>query len=299
MNSRDRYPYPSASPQSNVISQGIQTIADSGMGILLIGVLILWIGIACFGTKRKGKLSTGRFAGWRERRSAITTANRQTKQRQLAKVALKAGNLVIPNAQQSIVVAGAPDSGKTFSIIDPAVRSAIAQGFPIILYDFKGAQLATHVAWAASQGYQVDIFAPGQPYTGICNPLDFITSETDVLMAAQLAYVLQRNTQRDSGYRENDFFSSAGTNLVEAVMLLTKLTPYPDLLMSSKLLNLTDLPERVRAAGQTDWLPEWTLDTFSQLLASQGAEKQIAGIVATAQRTFKSFTGKDLVSSFC
>jgi len=33
-------------------------------------------------------------------------------------------------------VAGAPDSGKTYSIIDPAIRSAIAQGFPIVVYDF-------------------------------------------------------------------------------------------------------------------------------------------------------------------
>ncbi|MEO0377625.1 MAG: TraM recognition domain-containing protein, partial [Cyanobacteria bacterium P01_A01_bin.17] len=143
------------------------------------------------------------------------------------------------------------------------------------------------------------IFAPGQPYTAICNPLDFLADATDSLMAAQLANVIQRNTQQDSGYRENDFFNSAGTNLVEAVMLLAKLTPYRDLLMASKILNLADLPKRIRAAGETSWVPSWTLDSFSQLLASDGAEKQISGIVATAQRTFKTFTGKQLVSSFC
>ena len=41
------------------------------------------------------------------------------------------------------------------------------------------------------------------------------------------------------------------------------------------------------------------MESFSQLLASDGAEKQIAGIIATAQRTFKTFTGRQLVSSFC
>ncbi len=107
--------------------------------------------------------------------------------------------------------------------------------FPIVVYDFKGSQLAAHAAWAASQGYQVDVFAPGQPYTGICNPLDFLEDETDALMASQLAAVLQKNTQRDGGYRDNDFFNSAGTNLVEAVMLLAKRTPYPDLLMANKI----------------------------------------------------------------
>jgi Rad3-related DNA helicase len=28
-------------------------------------------------------------------------------------------------------------SGKTYGVIDPAIRSAINQGFPIILYDYK------------------------------------------------------------------------------------------------------------------------------------------------------------------
>ena len=118
-------------------------------------------------------------------------------------------------------------------------------------------------------------------------------------MASQLAYVLQKNAQRETGYKENDFFSSAGTTLVEAVMLLAKLTPYPDLLMASKILNLTELPARLRLAGESGWVPIWTMESLSQILSSEGAEKQIAGIVATAQRTLKSFTGKSLVSSFC
>jgi type IV secretion system protein VirD4 len=42
----------------------------------------------------------------------------------------------------------------------------------------------------------------------------------------------------------------------------------------------------------------WTLESFSQLLSSEEAEKQVAGIVATAQRTFDRFIGKDLIASF-
>ena len=82
-------------------------------------------------------------------------------------------------------------------------------------------------------------------------------------------------------------------------MLLAKLTPYPDLLMASKILNLPNLPARIKQAWETGYIPEWTMESFSQLLASDGAEKQIAGIIATAQRTFKTFTGRQLVSSFC
>jgi type IV secretion system protein VirD4 len=231
---------------------------------------------------------TSKFPAWNlEHRNCAATLHAQN------------GNVEIPQAQQSIAIAGAPDSGKTFSIIDPAIRSAIAQGFPILVYDFKGSQLEAHAAWAAAQGYAVHVFAPGQPYTGTCNPLDFLDDETDALTAAQLAQVLQKNTQRDGSYRDNDFFTSAGTNLVEAVMLLAKRTPYPDLLMASKLLNLPDLPTRIQFAVQEGRISPWTMESFSQLLSSEGADKQISGIVATAQRTFKTFTGKQLIRSFC
>ncbi len=284
----------------SILRDMAQPFLDSGMGTLLLGLVVLWVGMSLFGNStNKNKLATGRFAGKAERRRATALGRKQQKQKHPAKVPLKAGDLDIPQAQQSIVVAGAPDSGKTYSIIDPAIRSAIAQGFSIVVYDFKGSQLAAHAAWAASQGYQVDVFAPGQPYTGICNPLDFLEDETDALMASQLAAVLQKNTQRDGSYRDNDFFNSAGTNLVEAVMLLAKRTPYPDLLMASKILNLSNLPGRIRQAGESGWIPPWTMESFSQLIASEEADKQIAGIVATAQRTFKTFTGKQLVSSFC
>ncbi|MEO0806039.1 MAG: TraM recognition domain-containing protein [Cyanobacteria bacterium J06643_4] len=284
---------------SDTFQDVVAAFSEAGMGQLLLGGGILIGGSWWLDSGGRGKLSTGRFAGQAERRQAKCTAQKQRKQRQTAKVSLKAGNVDIPQAQQSLVIAGAPDSGKTYSIIDPAIRSAIAQGFPLVIYDFKGSQLETHAAWAAAQGYQVNVFAPGQPYTSVCNLLDFLTDETDSLMASQLAHVLQKNAQRDSGYKENDFFSSAGTTLVEAVMLLAKLTPYPDLLMAGKILSLSELPSRLRVAGESGWIPVWTMESLNQILSSEGAEKQIAGIVATAQRTLKSFTGKSLVDSFC
>lgn len=175
----------------------VQSLLDSGIGLLLLGMLILAAGMSLLsGFSPHGKLSTGRFGGATEKRAAAATARKQRKERQPHKVSLRAGNVEIPNAQQSIAVAGAPDSGKTFSIIDPAIRSAIAQGFPILVYDFKGSQLEAHAAWAAAQGYAVHVFAPGQPYTGTCNPLDFLSDETDSLTAAQLAQVLQKTPSK-------------------------------------------------------------------------------------------------------
>ena len=121
------------------------------IGSLLPGLILLVVRIF-IPTAKKGKLSTGRFAEQLGKWAATATARQQRQKGRPDEVALKAGNVEIPNAQQSVTVAGAPDSGKTFSIIDPAILSAIAQGFPILVYDFKGGQLEAHAARAAAQG---------------------------------------------------------------------------------------------------------------------------------------------------
>jgi type IV secretion system protein VirD4 len=275
----------------------ISDLADSGMGTILLGMLLL-LGAMRLTQSKTGKISTGRFGQGAEKRSAQRTAKQQRKQRKAHRVSFKSGKLNIPEAQQGIAVCGAPNSGKTYSIIDPVIRDAIGQGFPIVVYDFKGAQLEAHAVYAAAQGYEVHVFAPGFPYTGVCNPLDFVRDASDALMAGQLAEVIYKNTRRGNHAGENDFFSNAGQKLVEAVILLSKLTEFPDLLMAKKLLNLPGLTKRVRLAAQAGRIPIWTIESFSQLISSEDAEKQIAGIIATAQRTFDKFISKELIPSF-
>jgi type IV secretion system protein VirD4 len=275
----------------------VKSLLDSGFGTLFIGMLIMLAAMRLTQTKT-GKISTGRFGKSTEKNTAKRIANQQRQQRKHNRVSLRAGLIDIPDAQQGIAVCGAPNSGKTYSIIDPAIRNAIQQGFPLLVYDFKGAQLAAHAAYAAAQGYAVHVFAPGFPYTGVCNPLDFVRDGADALMAGQLAEVIYKNTRRGSHASENDFFSTAGQKLVEAVILLAKTTPHPDLLMAKKLLNLPSLPTRVRQAAAAGKVPIWTAESFSQLMSSEEAEKQVAGIVATAQRTFDKFISKELIPSF-
>jgi type IV secretion system protein VirD4 len=275
----------------------VSHLHDSGMDMILLGMLLLLATMQL--TQRKtGKISTGRFGQGAEKRAAKRTAKQQRQQRKAHRVAFKAGTLNIPDAQQGIAVCGAPNSGKTYSIIDPVIRDAIVQGFPIVIYDFKGSQLEAHAAYAAARGYQVHVFAPGFPYTGVCNPLDFVRDASDALMAGQLAEVIYKNTRRGTHASENDFFSNAGQKLVEAVILLAKVTEFPDLLMAKKLLNLPGLAKRMRLAAAAGRIPVWTIESFSQLIASEEAEKQVAGIVATAQRTFDKFISKELIPSF-
>jgi type IV secretion system protein VirD4 len=167
----------------------INDLADSGMGTILLGMLLMLSAMKLTQSKT-GKISTGRFGQGAEKRSAQRTAKQQRKKRKAHRVSFKSGKLNIPEAQQGIAVCGAPNSGKTYSIIDPVIRDAIGQGFPIVVYDFKGAQLEAHAVYAAAQGYEVHVFAPGFPYTGVCNPLEFVRDASDALMAGQLAEVI-------------------------------------------------------------------------------------------------------------
>jgi type IV secretion system protein VirD4 len=275
----------------------INDLLTSGTGTILLGMAAL-MAVMKLTQSKTGKISTGRFGQGPEKRSVQRTSKQQRKQRKAHRVSFKAGSLNIPEAQQGIAVCGAPNSGKTYSIIDPVIRDAIGQGFPIVVYDFKGSQLEAHAVYAAAQGYEVHVFAPGFPYTGVCNPIDFVRDASDALMAGQLAEVIYKNTRRGHNASENDFFSNAGQKLVEAVILLSKLTEFPDLLMAKKLLNLPELPKRIRRAAETGQIPIWTVESFSQLISSEDAEKQVAGIVATAQRTFDKFISKELIPSF-
>ena len=101
-------------------------------------------------------------------------------------------------------------------MIDPAIRSAIDQGFPIILYDYKYAEQSSRIAGVA-----------------------------DVDMARQVAIVLNRNFKSGGKGSEDPFFTNSGDQLIQAVLLLAKTTPYPDIIFCAKALGANNLPARV------------------------------------------------------
>lgn len=216
--------------------------------------------------------------------------------------------LYITDAQRGLAAIGAPNSGKTFSIIDPATRSGIDQGFPVILYDFKYPdQTAKLAAYAKDRGYEVHIFAPGFQEGGTCNLLDFMESETDALMARQIAATLNANASKSKNANRDEFFGDAGDQLVQAVLQLSKSLPRPDLLTASVLLSLHKLPERIIKAkelsdkgGYPDWsLSIWVYMAFNQLLQIKDSEKTLGGVLATASRIFSKFMVPELMSAFC
>jgi type IV secretory pathway TraG/TraD family ATPase VirD4 len=208
--------------------------------------------------------------------------------------------IFIPDGQRGTAVCGAPGSGKTFSVIDPMIRSVIDQGFPICLYDFKfpGGQAEIHAAYARNKGYDVRIFAPGFEGTESCNLLDFLKSPDDSETAGQIAKVLNSNFSLNGGKGgEDPFFKLSGDQLIKAVLQLAKLSKYPDFLTCQKILALdsVDLIDRVKAAD----ISPWVKTSWDQFMSMRESEKTAASVAAIASLMFTNFVSPDILPCLC
>jgi type IV secretory pathway TraG/TraD family ATPase VirD4 len=293
-------------------------------GLILLCVALGLIALQVFGQGKKGKIARGSLSGSREKSKARKRALKQLAAREPDSVALYAGSpkrnrdgkitgsgrtLFLADAQRGIAVAGGPGSGKTFSIINPVIRSALDEGYPALVYDFKyPSQAECLSAYAAKQGYDVRVFAPGYPESEVCNPLDFMTDADDALMARQIATVMNRNFARSSNSSEDKFFADAGDQLTQAVLMLAKGMPIPDLMTASAILGLNGLPDRIMAAkrlgdeGQLrdNWqISHWVYYAFSQLMQLKDSEKTVAGVMGTTGKVFSRFMAPELISTFC
>jgi len=324
---------------------GLEQLEDkfvSPLGAVLFGCTALLVAAHIWGAK-KGKVATAYWGGSQEKGKAAKKAKKQIKNVARNSVALFIGTpafirshleqewvqrgrvrptrrwekalrglfsasptLYVPDAQRGISVCGGAGTGKTYSVIDPLVRSAFDQGFPVCLYDFKyPAQTLRAVAYALKRGYNVRVFAPGFAESESCNPLDFLRDEEDAVAAGQLAEVINRNFDRGGADNGDRFFSEAGDTLVAGVLMLTKAVgrlrspQYCDLMMAQAILSLDQLPQRLELASKNGTLKVWTSRPLSQLISVKDSEKTVAGILGTAQRIFQRFLKKDFVGAFC
>ena len=312
-----------AIPRSSIDLGGLFKQFKNPEGLLTIGGLIFILLVLRFVGSGKGKITTGKVCGAAEKLAATQLALKQIKERKHNKVTLWCGSprywwngkklrgivatiqtamgssptVWLPHAERSILVIGAPGSGKTFSTIDRSLESAMVQGFPIILYDKKGDQLKLHAPLAARYGYKLSVFAPGEPYSGVINPLDFMKSPQDSVMAGEIGQVINRNASSSQG-KSDEFFSKAGDLLAKALLQLVKGSKYPDMAMLYAIMRLPHLVKRIDYAVQSRQIDEWVATSFNQFLSAKEAEKTISGILTTATGTFSSFIQADLLRAF-
>ncbi|MGB3651955.1 MAG: hypothetical protein WBA41_12195 [Rivularia sp. (in: cyanobacteria)] len=162
---------PSTIPKNSQIEK-LADLMKSQSGLILLGCFAS-IGILKLisGSNYKGKVATSYWGGSREKSQAAKRAKKQISKPIRNSVGLYVGTppyirtalqkqwykggfiktkptfkqkflssnstIYVPDAQRGVAVIGAAGSGKTFSVIDPLIRSAFDQGFPMLLYDFK------------------------------------------------------------------------------------------------------------------------------------------------------------------
>lgn len=204
----------------------------------------------------------------------------------------------VPDAQRSILALGIPNSGKTFSTIDRIAESMMVQGLPILVYDKKGEQMKLMAPMAARYGYKVHVFAPGEPFSGTINLLDFIKSPLDAVMAGEIAAVI--NQVNLSNGKGDQFFKNSGDQLARALLQLVKAgkPEFADMATVYALLQLPDFVKRLDHAVREGKISTWVAASFQQFLATKEAEKTISGIMSTASLLFSSFINAALLQSF-
>lgn len=291
---------------SKFVSEAIEEHpVTSAATLLLMMAFIGALGFIRIGmTPQKQKLGTGRFASRAEKARARKLAKKQRQTKGL-EMSLQMGDVAIPYANESVLFVGAPGSGKSATIGDPGLMEVIGRGLPAIVFDAKGSRedsiTRRFAPIAAKEGYKVSVIAPGQPYSDCLNPHDLIRSPTDASRALQLANILEKNT---AGFNPNnsgksDFFQRTGIGIVQATIMLSKVLEQSDLMSVSEIINLPDLVNRLKQLIESKKAPAWTLKQFGQLISSEESEKQLVGMIVTAQSIFERFITVDLVPSFC
>jgi type IV secretory pathway TraG/TraD family ATPase VirD4 len=276
---------------------------------------IFWV-YTLFKPKKKAGLATSYWAGKEEFRNAKRRAQKQQADRKVYPISLSIGKpktLCLkeqkePNYKQqtywfsdlnAVAVVGAPDSGKTYSIIDPFIRSAIDQGFPTLLYDYKfPVQTSRIYQYAVDAGYEVSILAPGFGLSENCNILDFLNDPTDESTARQIAFTMNKNFDLNKNAAGADkFFGPSGDQLFSSVLMLAKSSCYPDIMMCKALLSLPDFGKRLAYAVKTEALDPFITSPFDQYLSTLGSPETTGGINATAQLLFQRFQSKEILTT--
>jgi type IV secretion system protein VirD4 len=312
---------PANSYKSGFDIQGLFKTFANPEALLMLGSLVFLILLSQFGNGKGGKISTGRIVGRIEKVAATNVALKQIRERKHNKVCFWcgsprywfSGNLIepgavfqtflgasptvwIPHAERSTLVLGAPGSGKTYGTIDRMAESCMIQGFPLIVYDKKGDQMKLLAPLAARYGYDVRIFAPGELYSEVINPLDFMENQEDAVTAAQIAQVINANAG-GSG-KGDEFFSKAADLLAKALIQLAKSSDCPDLATVYCIQSIDEFTNKLQSAVQAGKVSRWVAASFQQYLKARDSEKTIASIDTTTVGIFSGFIQRSLLPSF-
>jgi type IV secretory pathway TraG/TraD family ATPase VirD4 len=232
--------------------------------------------------------------------------------------------LYFPNVNRGTAVFGGAGTGKSFSVLNPYLRSAMDQGIHCLVWDFKYPEQTREIAgYAALRGYKVQVFAPSFTETQTLNIVDFVRDSGDALGAGQLAKVMVKNSSLDGNKGSgNEFFETAGATVVQSAMMLAKwleedplagaiarriwegeAPPLADLMSAAAIVNLPALSTRIAYAKHR--INPWNVQEFAQLVSAGGGSQTgqtnvtEAGVIANAQKTLNQVVKRDFIPAIC
>jgi type IV secretory pathway TraG/TraD family ATPase VirD4 len=302
--------------------------ATINQALILGGIIGTVLLLQLFMPKRSAKIATARWATKRE----IDAANKVGLQSALRKSVTnptlwisepigesyptlddlpKAKGVTYFNkANQSIIILGTSGSGKTRTVLDPMVKSALDQGFSVMLVDAKHRNQAAHIVpYAKNCEYNIAVFAPGEsfPESDTFNFFDSFRNVRDPsVYAVQICATINKNT-KESGAKSDPFFDENGAKIAAGAMVLAQhiadTLNRPDLanmLFAYSILDLPDLPQRIEAAKTT--LPLAVCTLFKSLMSTgddKGKNKTQGSLLATAEQILSRFALPALIPSCC
>lgn len=262
------------------------------------GLLIVLLIVKNFQIE-KSVLTDARFATPREVKQGNQKGLEQIARGKIASSALQLEDITISDIQPAMAVVGKSGMGKTRYVIDPAIRSAIDQGWSNLVFDVKGELIRKHAAYALAQGYEVYIYAPGFPYSDGLNFLEFMADKNDAKTAEEIAKVMEANFG-EPGEKKDGFFSPQAVAALRLVFMMAKSTCYPDLVTAWKFLSLPNLAKRLRAAHEFQYfeasdLGTWIKEAATPLRSMADSGKTVQGILGTSMTNFLRIIDQSIV----
>ncbi|WP_373545647.1 type IV secretory system conjugative DNA transfer family protein [Chamaesiphon sp.] len=239
--------------------------------------------------------------------------------------------VMFPQINRGVLFVGGAGAGKTANFGDPAVMSAIVQGYAIVLYDFKfgeGGQAETVIPLAIKHGYQVRILAPGKRCSQVFNILDLIgkglekfghledaierikaillEDSKDAAGCREIVAIISDNTGESDAKKDN-FFDPASVSVLSGAFAAAKWVAseladpsLANILMVNQILSLPNLTKRLIANKAK--IPAWIFGGFTVLTSGYDPEKKSSaesGILMTCLKTLAPVTLPNYLPAFC
>lgn len=170
----------------------------------------------------------------------------------------KTGYINIVNPFRATMVLGTPGSGKSFSVLVPAIKQQLDKGFTMFVYDFKYPTLTKDTYNALIRSYHQFDVKPKFYVINFddvershrCNPIEPKLLE-EIMDAHESAKTLMCNLNRTWISKEGDFWVESAINFITSVIWVLKLIAERNSKLGNiALSNVCTLPHVIEFANR-------------------------------------------------